>query len=305
MNEKDNLRLDSRPNLRNPYIICGLNGWGNSGDVAIGGIDYLIRQFKARKFAEMPASRYHLYQIPGVESIRPVFKMQEGLITEVNLPGNQFYYALNPASDHDLILFKGTEPNLSWEEYAENVVSLACDFGASGLYAFGGLLERIPYNREPRISCTCTSAKVKDDIDAYNVTFSNREGPATFNQMLVHTCQKKGLEAVGFTVRVPCYPECNVAIEYSPRSIKAVFIRLNHIMHLNMDFEELNGAIKELEGKLDFVRQQNQQFKSYIEELEKDYVEMAYQEPLDISPNEAIRFAEEFLKNNNDRRPEH
>jgi len=305
MNEKDNLKLDSRPNLRKPYIICGLNGWGNSGEVAIGGIDYIIKKFKGKKFAAMPASHYNIYQIPGIESLRPIFKMQEGLITEINLPENQFYYAVNPESDHDLILFKGTEPNINWEEYADNVVSLACDFGASRLFAFGGLLERIPYNREPRISCTCTNAIVKDEMDKYNVMFSNREGPATFNQMLVYTCRKKGLEGVGLTVRVPCYPECNVAIEYSPKSIKAVLIRLNHIMHLNMDFEDLNDAIKELEGKLDFVRQQNPQFKNYIEELEKDYVEMAYQEPLDISPNEAIRFAEEFLKGNNNRRQEH
>jgi hypothetical protein len=67
-----------------------------------------------------------------------------------------------------------------------------------------------------------------------------------------------------------------------------------------MNFDELNNAIKEVEGKLDFVRQQNPQFSTYIEELEKDYVEMSYQEPLDISPNDAIKLAEEFLKKNKD-----
>lgn len=300
MSGRDSVIFDSKPTLRNPYIVCGLNGWVNGGEVSVVGVNYFIRQFGGVKFAEMPTSRYHIYQIPGVESLRPVFRMQDGIIVESHLPKNQFYYATNPVSEHDLIFFLGTEPSLKWEEYADSVVSLACDFGASRLYALCGILDRTPYTREPRISCTCTGAKVKEEMEKYNVTFSNREGPATFNQMLLYSCKKKGLEGVNFTVRVPCYPEYNVFIGYSPKSTKAILVRLKDLMHLDMNFEELNNAIKEVEGKLDFFRQQNPQFNTFIEELEKDYVEMPYQESLDISPSDAVRLAEEFLKNNED-----
>jgi proteasome assembly chaperone (PAC2) family protein len=298
MSGSDRVIFDSKPTLRDPYIVCGLNGWVNGGEVSVFGLNYLIKQFGGVKFAEMPTSRYHIYQIPGIESLRPVFRMEEGIIVESHLPEDQFYYAKNPASEHDLIFFLGTEPSLKWEEYAETVVSLASDYKATRLYALCGILDRTPYNREPKISCTCTSAEVKEEMEKYNVTFSNREGSATFNQMLIYTCQKKGLEGVNFTVRVPCYPEHNVFIGYSPRSIKAVFVRLKDLMHLDMDFEELDDAIKEVEGKLDFFRQQNPKFNTFMEELERNYVETPYQESLDISPSDAIRLAEEFLKNN-------
>jgi len=102
-------------------------------------------------------------------------------------------------------------------------------------------------------------------------------------------------------VRVPYYPEFNVAIEYGFKSIKAVLARLNGLMQLHLDFTELDNGAAELDGKLDFVRQQNAQFNTYIEELEKHYVEMPYEDQLDISPNEAVRFAEEFLKGNKDK----
>lgn len=302
MAQQDNLVFSSRPTLRNPYVVCGFNGWINGGDVSAGGVNYLIKQFKGKKFAEMLTPHYHIYQVPGVESLRPVFKMQEGLIVESNLPMNEFYYSLNPASDHDLIFFLGTEPNLNWEEYADTVISTACDFRAYRLFAFGGIFDNTPYTREPKISCTCTGSRIRDEMKKYNVLFSSREGPATFNQMILYTCKKRGLDGVGFTARVPYYPEFNVAIGYSSKSIKAILVRLNHLMRLGINFNELNNTIKELEGKLDFVRQQNPQFNTYIEELEKDYVETPYQEPLDISPNEAIRFAEEFLKENKDQR---
>jgi hypothetical protein len=39
MNNKDSLIYNSRPDLKNPYIICGLKGWINGGEVSVAGID--------------------------------------------------------------------------------------------------------------------------------------------------------------------------------------------------------------------------------------------------------------------------
>jgi proteasome assembly chaperone (PAC2) family protein len=298
VNNHNNLKYDSKPVLRKPYIICGLNGFFNAGNVSMNGIGYFINQFNGVKFAEMPASYYHIYQIPGGESLRPVFKMQDGLIVESHLPVNQFYYAINPDSEHDLILLLGDEPSLNWEEYAETVVDLAREFGAVRLYSMCGILDMTPYTREPIISCTCTDDKVKEEMEQYHVTFSSREGMASFGQMLILACKQKGLEGVNFTVRVPCYPEFNVFLEDSPKSLKAILVRLKDMMHININFDRLDGTIKEMEGKLNFVRQQNPNFNTLIEELEKKYVEMPYQESLDISPSDGVRLAEEFLKNN-------
>ncbi|MFC1921077.1 PAC2 family protein [Chloroflexota bacterium] len=304
MDERDRLIFNARPSLRSPYIICGLNGWVNGGNVSVGGIEYLIKQFKAEKFAEMPTSRYHIYQVPGVQNLRPVSKMRDGVIMESHFPKNRFYYVVNPALDHDIILFLGTEPNMNWEEYADTVVALASQFGTYRLYTFGGVLDRSPYTREPRTSCTCTSVKVRNEMEKYNVSFPSREGPASFNMVLLHACQKRGLDGVNLTVRAPYYPEFKIAVEFSPKSVKAVLSRLSHLMGLQTDFGELNKEISKMESKLDLIRQQNPQFNSYIEELENNYDEMPYQEPLDLSPHEAVRFAEEFLRENKDSRQE-
>jgi proteasome assembly chaperone (PAC2) family protein len=298
--DKENIIYEDKPALKNPYIVCGLNGSFNGGNISLDGINYLIKHFNAVKFAEIPASRYHIYQIPGVESLRPVFKMEQGLITESQLPKNEFFYAKNANPEHDLIFFLGTEPNLNWEEYADAVVSLAVDFKAARLYAMCGILDSTPYTREPIISCTCTSPAIKEEMEKYNVTFSNREGPASYNQMLIYSCKKKGLEGVNFTVRVPCYPDHNVFLGYSPKSIKAILVRLKDLMQIDINMDELNTGIKELDGKLNFIRQQNQQFNTFMEELEKNYTEMPYEDALDISPSDAVKLAEEFLKNNGD-----
>ena len=298
MSNLDNVKFDFKPALRKPYIICGLNGSFNGGDVSVDGVNYFINQFNGVKFAELPASRYHIYQIPGVDAVRPSFKMQDGLIVESHLPVNKFYFATNPQAENDLILFEGDEPSLNWEEYADTIVDVAKEFGAVRLYSMCGILDMTPYTREPIISATCTDVKVKEEMDNFHLTFSNREGMASFGQMLIYASRKKGLEAVNFTVRVPCYPEFNVFLGDSPKSLKANLIRLKDMMHYDVNFEKLDNSIKEMEGKLNFVRQQNPNFNALIEELEKKYTDMPYQGSLDISPSDAVKLAEEFLKGN-------
>ena len=107
MEDTGKIKFYSKPNLRSPYVICGFEGSFNGGDVSIGIIEYLIEQFKAIKFAEMETSRYHIYQLPEVDGLRPIFKMQDGLIVESELPTDEFYCVLNATKDHDLILFSG------------------------------------------------------------------------------------------------------------------------------------------------------------------------------------------------------
>ena len=92
MAETDNLTFIERPPLRNPYLVCGLNGWLNSGEVAVSGIKYLIDHFDAKLFAEINTTRFHVYQIPGVHNARPVFTMKDGVIEETDFPNNLFYH---------------------------------------------------------------------------------------------------------------------------------------------------------------------------------------------------------------------
>ncbi len=281
-------------------MVCGLSGWVDGGEVATGGVKYLIKQFGARKFAEMPAPRYHVYQVPGQISLRPIVKMEDGLIAEHHFPRNQFFYARNIASDHDLIFFLGTEPNINWDEYSGTIVDLAKGFQASRIYLLGGVLDETPHTREPKVSCACTSVALRDEMRKYNVTYSNYEGPGSFATTMLYVCKKRGMDAVSFSSRATYYPEYNIVIPHNPKSIKAVLARLNHLMSLSLNFAELDAESREFEGKLEFMRNQSPRFNSYVEELEKNYIDMPFEEPLEISPDEAIKFAEDFLKKNKD-----
>ena len=285
-----------KPELRQPYLVCGINGWVDGGEAATGTTRYLIKKLPARKFAEMPLGRYHVFQVPGQLSLRPEIKIENGLLKKHVLPRNEFFYWVNPHSEHDLILYLGTEPNTNWEEYAGNILNLAADFGVARIYVLGGVLDKTPHTREAGVSCACSSKELRQEMMKYAMPSSNYEGPGSFSITMLHLSQKRKMPMVSIIARSTYYPEFNVVIPRNPKAIKAVVLRLDSLLHLNLDISDLDQEADELEVKLNFMASHNREFQTYIEELEKEHTKVKYEAPLDITGNEAVQLAEDFLK---------
>ena len=296
MDKRGNLIITEKPKLRHPYMVCGISGWLDGGESATGSIKYLVRKLGAKTFAKIPLDKFHVFQVPGQLSLRPHIKIKEGVLKEHRFPKNQFFYWVNPNADNDLILFQGTEPNLNWEEYAEAMLSIAEEFAVTRIYLLGGVLDKTPHTKEPGVSCVCSSEQLKEEMQKYNVQFGNYEGPGRFGTMLLYICQKKRIEMISITARATYYPEFNIIVQRNPKAIRTVIRRLNSLLRLNLESSDLDREVEEFEAKIGFMVSHNPEFQTYVEELEKDFIEVKYEEPLDISGDEAVRIAEEFLK---------
>jgi proteasome assembly chaperone (PAC2) family protein len=296
MEEQGNIVFLKKPKLRHPHMVCGISGWVDGGEASTGSVRYLVRKLKAKRFAEIPIDKFHIFQMPGQPSLRPQVRIEDGILKEHRLPQNQFSYCVNPNTDNDLILFLGTEPNLNWQEYVDSILNIAKEFAVARIYLLGGVLDKTPHTREPSVSCTCSSKELKEEMGKYGVRFGSYEGPGTFGTTLLHICQNRKLPVVSIMTRATYYPEFNIAIPRNPRSISAVISRLNSILSLGMDISDLDREAAEIEVKLGTMASHDPKFQAYIEDLEKDFIEVKYQEPLDISADEAIRLAEELLK---------
>lgn len=296
MEGQDNLLFKGKPRLRHPYMVCGTGGWVDGGESATGSIQYLTKKLGAKEFAEMPVDRFHIFQVPGVPSLRPHVRTKDGILREYRSPRNVFFYWRNRKADNDLILFLGTEPNLNWEEYTNTVLNLAKEFETRRIYLLGGVLDKVPHTREPNVSCLCSSKEVKEEMKKYGVQFSNYEGPGSFATSFIHICKAEDMEVVNFMSRATYYPEFNIHIPRNPKSIRTLIRRLNNLLRLDLDTSDLDGQVREFEDKLEFMASHNPEFRTYIKELEKEYIEVRYEEPLDISADEAVRIAEELIK---------
>lgn len=296
MNNTEYLTIKEMPKLHRPYLVCGINGWVDGGEVATGTVKHLIKKLRAKKFAEIATSPFHIYQVPGQISLRPQIKMEDGRLRKHQLPKNQFFFWKNRTAANDLVLFLGTEPNLKWEEYIAIILGLAEKLAVSRIYLLGGVLDETPHRKEPNVSCACSSDELKEEMKKYAVQFSNYEGPGSFATTMLYTGQSKDMDIVSMTARATYYPEYNIIIPRNPKSIRAIARRLNTLLDLELDFTELDKEVDNFEGKLEFMASQSEQFRNYVEELEKNYVEHRYTEPLELSADEAVRMAEEILK---------
>lgn len=296
MDRHNILKFTRKPALKSPNMVCGFNGWVDGGEVATGTVRYLVKKLTARKFAEIPAEKFQVFQISGQDFLRPEVKIKDGLLKEVRLMKNEFYYVNNAVGDNDLILLTGPEPNLYWEEYAENVLSLAADFDVQRIYLLGGMLGPIPYTAEPNVSCTASTPKLIEEMRQYNVTLGSYEGPGSFGTLLTYMGHRRGIPTVSFMAISPYYPEHNVILPRYPKSIRALARRLKNLLGFDIDISDLDIEIRELEKRIESMANRDPEFRTYVSGLEKQYTELSYEEPLGISADEAISIAEEFLK---------
>jgi len=298
MESNPNIVFFKKPKLKQPIMVCGINGWVDGGQAATGSVEYLTKKLGATRFAEMPAARFHLYQVPGQLSLRPYIKIEDGLLKEHRSPQNQFFYWVSPHDGCDLILFLGTEPNMNWEEYTNGILGIANRFGVTRIYLLGGVLDKTPHTKEPAVSCSSSSPELKEEMQKYGVQFTTYEGPGRYGTSLLYSCQETGMDMVTFTARTTYYPEFNIVISHNPKAIRALIKRLDHLLKTNLDIADLNGDVGEFENKLNLMTGQRAEFQAYVEQLEKEYADVKYEEPMELSPGEAVEMAEEFLKQN-------
>ena len=101
------LIMQKPPQLIAPYIMVGMNGWLNAGEVSTGSIDYLWRKLDARKFASIETQGFYIYQVPSVSpelSMRPHAQIQDGLVKKLDIPQNDFFFWKSGA-DHDPVSY--------------------------------------------------------------------------------------------------------------------------------------------------------------------------------------------------------
>ncbi len=152
----DRLIIQDRPELVAPYIMVGLKGWLNAGEVSTGSIDYLRLKLGARPFAHIEPSGFYVYQIPSSaaeQTMRPLVTIKEGLVRKLDLPRNEFFFWKSGAV-HDLILFLGAEPNLDWPAYTQAILDVARQFQVPRIYSLGGIFDQVPHTRKTRILAT-------------------------------------------------------------------------------------------------------------------------------------------------------
>ncbi|MBW2051340.1 MAG: PAC2 family protein [Deltaproteobacteria bacterium] len=253
------------PELDKPALIMGFSGWPNTGEVATGTLNYLLRRLKSRPLAFLKTDAYYDFA-----SHRPTASIQDGLVGELNLPKNKFFYIKGEEKDRDLILFLGQEPHLHWEAFSGLILSLAQDFNVKGIYALGGAYDYLPHWLEPRVSVVCSSPELKfafEGLDRLETLISAEyQGPVSIHTMLLSKGREKGIPVFGLWGHAPVYIHTG-NIKVHRRLVEL----LSQLINFSIDTNDLVEGIEQMNQKIQMLMQDNPQLKKFIQDLEKTH----------------------------------
>lgn len=255
-----------RPKLQNPRLILGFTGWMDGGNVSTGTVIYIRDYLKAQFFAEIEPQDFYIFNFPGsmeeVAQFRPYVVIRNGLVTGVHYPQNHFFCS----EENSIILFFGKEPNIRWNEYVENIFTLIAEFQVRRVYfagSFGGLT---PHTREPRVFCSVSDESLKNELFAYDLRFSEYEGPASITTFLTVLAKERGIEVVNLVAEIPMYVQAS-----NPKGIRAVCRVLFPLLNLDIPLDELDTMCNEFEGNVDKMVSAHPDLVEQIKKLEENY----------------------------------
>jgi proteasome assembly chaperone (PAC2) family protein len=222
--------IGKMPELREPYLVTSFAGWLDAGQVATGSMTHMIRTWRAKRFVEIKSEDYCLFT-----SLRPEVVIDEGLVSYLRFPRSSFFWHRSKTGKHDLIFFRGVEPDLNPQKYVDTVLDIAETFNVSRIYSIGGFYDQIPHTRAPRISGIVSKPDLSQLLTKNNVTPLTYEGPASIHSFLLASCHARSMEAVSLLAHVPFY----LKVETNPSVCLGLLQKLLEMLEVKIDLSEL------------------------------------------------------------------
>jgi len=258
--------LTAVPRLTDGTLLLALAGWMDGGLVSTGTVRRMMDNHPVAEVARIDPDAFYIYNFPGSMEItalfRPPVKLEDGLITELDLPTNTFH--CDPAAN--LLFFIGKEPNLRWQAFADCIFHLATEAAVKRIVFMGSFGGTVPHTREPRMYGSVSHPHLRPLLDEYNVRPSDYEGPSSFSTLLLHQSRGRNIEMISLVAEIPGYLQ-----GINPLSIEAVTRRLAAILDQPVDFDALRRASNEWEMQVSEAVEKDEKLAATVRKLENRY----------------------------------
>jgi predicted ATP-grasp superfamily ATP-dependent carboligase len=260
------LRYDILPTLGNGRLVLAFSGWMDGGDVSTGTVEWLITVLDAHEVARIDPEGFYIYNFPGSMEVsalfRPHTRIVDGAVRAFDPPHNCFY----SAPEQNLLLFRGREPHLNWNAFADAIFELTARTGITRIYFVGSFGGTVPHTREPRLWCTVSDDALKAELMPYGVSFTTYDGPAGFATQLVRQARDRGVQMVNVVAEIPAYIQGT-----NPKAIDAGVRFLAAVLNLTVPLGRLRELSAVWEDKVNEVLERKPELVAHIRKLEEDY----------------------------------
>jgi len=250
------LRIDHRPELDHPVLICSFRGWNDGGQGASLASSFLSRLWQAEKFADIDPELFFDFQAQ-----RPQVSLLDGTVRRIDWPENSFHQASLGHGRRDVVLLLGTEPSLRWRTFTGLIGELAGELHVSLVVTLGSLLADVPHTRPSPVTASSNDSSLLRDLDLQG---SRYEGPTGVVGVLHDACHQAGIPSVSLWAAVPHY----VSLTPSPRAAKSLCDRIADLLEVPLDTSELEEASRIYMQQVSEAVASDEDTAAYVGELE-------------------------------------
>src|SRR5260221_8569609 len=131
-----------QPRLRRPVLIAAFEGWNDAGEAATYAARYLAQQWGARRFAVIDPEEFFDFS-----STRPTVRLDDSLERHIEWPSTELAAGSVPGAAIDVVILIGTEPQLRWRTFVEQIIDVAEELEVGMGITLGALLAEVPHTR--------------------------------------------------------------------------------------------------------------------------------------------------------------
>lgn len=248
------------PELRNPYLVVGFQGWSNAGSVSSDTLQYLQEALQPTLIATVSDEGFVNHSVD-----RPVARIVGGIIEEIEPMSGQFLAWTNGEGEHDLVMFLGKEPHFNWIAYSRIFLEFMHKLNVGRLYTIGGVQDTISHSSPVLVTMVgsfphVTSAYASMDAGMRPADY---HGPISIHSYLVKTSTDAGIEALSLWGHVPAY------LQRSPRLVAKMVSILNEAVGMECPIDALRQKAIELDRKIDEALGRDPSLKQFVETIEQ------------------------------------
>jgi len=237
-------------------MVVAFEGWNDAGDSATQTAQMIIDQEGLLPVTSLDPEQYFDFQLT-----RPLVEHTNDGSRVLSWPDVNIYQNPDPEAGSPLVLL-GQEPSRLWRSFAAQMVDHALAHDVEGIVFLGAMLADVPHSRPVRVTATSDNADVREYFDIEKSTY---EGPVGVLTVLALAAAEVGIPSVNLWAHVPHY----VHTSPSPKATLALAERLEELVGIEIDREELEVEALRWEEGIDALAAEDDDMTAYIDQLEQ------------------------------------
>jgi proteasome assembly chaperone (PAC2) family protein len=251
------IELEGVPELVNPLMIAAFEGWNDAGDAATAAVEHLEEVWGATPLAALDPEDYYDYQVN-----RPMVSVDEDGSRVVTWPTTRISFARLPELGRDVVLVRGIEPNMRWQSFTNEILSVCHELGVEMVVTLGALLADSPHTRPVPVSGTSSDDALSRSL---NLEPSRYEGPTGIVGVVQDACTRAGVPALSIWAAVPHY----VAQPPCPKATLALLRHIEDLLDVPIPLGELPEDARAWERGVDDLAAEDGEVAEYVRSLEE------------------------------------